>query len=504
MTKIIKKYKHTLVAASLATFMFGCNPPEDTNIDPNEPSQASTAFLLTSAEKVLTDNIWDEWANGRRGMQLSQYWASNQYSSESRYAFRTAQSNTLWALYYASVITDLNEIIRLNTESPDDYVGFGATENQIAVAKILRAYMYQVITDTWGAAPYSQAGNPDEFLYPKYDSQEEIYNGIINELNEAISAINTSGNKVLGDAIYNGDMNKWRMFGNSLKLRIGMRIADVSPSLAQQTVSSAVSAGVFGASGDNALFNYLSSPPNNNPLNEDRKTRADFGMSNIFINQLLSLNDPRVAFYAEPTISSSPSDPLNVKYVGETYGLSEADAANTDDEGISQPSQSVFGATSPGILMTYAEVQFLLAEGVERGFISAGSAAEYYNKGITASMNYWSNGSLSDSDIAAYIAQPTVSYSALKASGKEWNVIIGQQKWIALYMQGLEAWAEYRRLDFGILQKPAAGALQGNGDIPTRIIYPISEQSSNKESYTEAVSSQGADILNTKLWWDTK
>ncbi|WP_338793110.1 SusD/RagB family nutrient-binding outer membrane lipoprotein [Bernardetia sp. Wsw4-3y2] len=504
MIKIIKKYKHTLVAASLATFMFGCNPPEDTNVDPNEPSKASTSFLLTSAEKVLVDNIWDEWANGRRGMQLSQYWASNQYSSESRYAFRTAQTNTLWSLYYAGVITDLNEIIRLNTESPEDYEGFGAPENQIAVAKILRAYMYQVITDTWGAAPYSQAGNPDEFLYPKYDSQEEIYTGIINELNEAIAAINPSGTAVAGDAIYNGDMNKWRLFGNSLKLRVGMRIADVSPSLSQQTVSSAVSAGVFQSSADNALFNYLSAAPNNNPLNQDRKTRADFAMSNVFVNELLELNDPRIAFYGAPTVSSSPSDPLNVQYVGEVYGLTENDAANTADEGISQPSQLVLQPTSPGILMTYAEVQFLLAEGVERGFVSAGSAAEYYNQGITASMNYWSGGSLSDSDIAAYIAQPTVNYSALKASGEEWNVIIGQQKWIALYMQGLEAWAEYRRLDFGILQEPAAGALEGNGEIPTRIPYPLNEQSSNKANYTQAVSSQGADVLNTKLWWDTK
>jgi hypothetical protein len=502
MIKIIKKYKHALVAASLATFMVGCNPPDDTNIDPNEPSKASTSFLLTSAEKVLMDNIWDEWANGRRGMQLSQYWASNQYSDESRYAFRPGISNNLWASYYAGVIADLNEIIRLNTESPEEYVGFGANENQIAVAKILRAYVYQVITDTWGAAPYSQAGKPDEFLYPKYDSQEEIYTGIINELNDAISSINASGTGVLGDAIYNGDMNKWRMFGNSLKLRVGMRIADVSPSLAQQTVSSAVTGGVFESNADDAFFNYLSAAPNNNPLNEDRKTRGDFAMSNIFVNQLLGLNDPRVRFYADQTASSSSSDPLNVKYVGEVYGLSESDAANTADEDISQPSESVLQPTSPGIFMTYAEVQFLLAEGVERGFVSAGSAAGYYNNGITASMDYWSGGSISSSDITSYIAQPSVNYAALKASGKTWNVIVGQQKWVALYMQGLEAWAEYRRLDFGILQEPADGALEGSGGVPNRIIYPINEQSSNGESYSQAVSAQGADILDTKLWWD--
>ncbi|WP_338761433.1 SusD/RagB family nutrient-binding outer membrane lipoprotein [Bernardetia sp. ABR2-2B] len=504
MIKIIKKYKHTLVAASLATFMFGCNPDPDINIDPDEPSTAFPSFLLTSAQKELTDNIWDQWANGRRGMQLSQYWASNQYSDESRYAFRPGISNTLWAIYYAGVIADLNEIIRLNTENPDAYVGFGATENQIAVAKITRAYMYQIITDTWGAAPFSQAGNPDEFLYPKYDSQEEVYNGIINDLNDAVSSINTGGARVLGDVIYNGDMSKWLLFANSLKLKVGMRIADVSPSLAQQTVSSAVAAGVFQSNSDNALFSYLSAAPNNNPLNEDRKTRGDFAMSNVFVEQLLDLNDPRLALYAAPTLSSSPSDPMDVKYVGEVYGLSESDAANTADQDISQPSDLVLQPTSPGILMTYSEVQFLLAEGVERGFVSSGSAAEYYNSGISASMNYWSDGSLSDQDIAAYTAQSNVSYSALKASGQEWNEIIGKQKWVALYMQGLEAWTEYRRLDFGILQAPADGALEGDGNVPVRILYPINEQSSNGESYTAAVAAQGADALTTKLWWDTK
>ena len=502
MITIIKKYKHALIAASLTIFMVGCNPPEDTNIDPNEPSRASTSFLLTSAQKVLMDNIWDEWANGRRGMQLSQYWASNQYSDESRYAFRTGITNNLWAFYYAGVIADLNEIIRLNTESPEEYEGFGSNQNQIAVAKVLRVYMYQVITDTWGAAPYSQAGNPDEFLYPEYDSQEEIYNGIINELNEAIASIEVGGTGVSGDAIYNGDMSKWLKFANSLKLRVGMRIADVSPSLAQQTVSSAASAGVFESSADNALFNYLSAAPNNNPLNEDRKTRGDFAVSNVFVNKLLDLNDPRIVYYAAPTLSSSPDDPMNVKYIGEVYGLSESDAANTADADISQPSDLVLQATAPGIFMTYAEVQFLLAEAVERGFVSSGSAAEYYNNGIRASMNYWSGGSLSDADISAYIAQPNVNYTALKASGKEWREIIGQQKWIALYMQGVEAWAEYRRLDFGILQAPADGALEGDGSVPLRMLYPLNEQSSNGGSYSTAVSEQGADLMTTRLWWD--
>lgn len=457
------------------------------------------------------DHTWDEWTNGRRGMQLAQYWSSNQYSDESRYAFRSSISNNYWLFFYAgrgSVtgstpngggMQDLNEIIRLNTEFPDQNAGsFGTNNNQIAVARALKVWIMQIVTDTWGYAPYSQALQIDEFPNPAYDSQEEIYRTFLTQLTDANNQIELAGAGPAGDAVYGGDMALWKKFVNSLKLRVAMRMADVDPTAAAAAVAEAVAAGVMESNDDSALFPYLPSAPNNNPLNEDFKTRNDFAVSNVLVQKLQELNDPRLGFYAQPTANSVAAG--TPEYVGEVYGLDEIKAAATQDDAVSQRSSRVVAADAPGVYMQYAEVAFLLAEAVERGFIG-GSAAEYYNQGVTASMNYWNDGSVDAAGIEAYLAQPTVAYDAQIAAGEAWRNVIGEQKWLSLYMQGIEAWSEYRRLDFGILQAPADGPLEGNG-IPLRLIYPLDEQSANEVSYDAAVAAQGPDELDTRLWWD--
>ncbi len=510
----MRKYMKYAAAFLMAGVVSACTDNfEEINTDPNQPPVVPTSALLTSAQKQLMDHTWDEWTNGRRGMQLAQYWASNQYSDESRYAFRSSISNNYWLYFYAGRgavdgttpngggMRDLDEIIRLNTEFPDENAGsFGTNANQIAVAQTLKVWIMQIVTDTWGNAPYSQALNIEEYPNPAYDSQEEIYNAFLGQLTDASNSVELNGLGPAGDAIYNGDMMKWKKFINSLKLRVAMRMADAAPSVAQAAVAEAVEAGVMESNDDSALFPYLPNAPNNNPLNEDYKTRNDFAISNVLIDKLQELNDPRISFYAAPTANSvAAGDP---QYVGEVYGLDEVNAAATQNDDISQRPESILAPNSPGIYMQYSEVAFLLAEAVERGFIS-GSAAEYYNMGVTASMNYWNDGSLTQADIDAYLAQPSVAYDAQIASGMSWNEVIGQQKWLSLYMQGIEAWTEYRRLDFGVLQMPADGALEGNG-IPLRITYPLDEQSANAESYAAAVAAQGPDLLDTRLWWDTK
>lgn len=486
---------------------------EEINTDPNQPPIVPTSALLTSAQKQLMDHTWDEWTNGRRGMQLAQYWSSNQYSDESRYAFRSSISNSYWLFFYAGRgatdgttpngggMRDLDEIIRLNEEFPEQNSGsFGTNNNQIAVAKSLKVWIMQIVTDTWGYAPYSQALQIEEYPNPAYDSQEDIYRTFLTQLTEASDQIELEGAGPAGDAIYNGDMSKWKKFVNSLKLRVAMRMADVDPASAGAAVAEAVAAGVMESNDDNALFPYLPNAPNNNPLNEDFKTRNDFAVSNILVDKLLELNDPRIDFYAEPTANSMAAG--EPQYVGETYGLDEIRAAATQDDAVSQRSAEILAADAEGIFMQYAEVAFLLAEAVERGFIS-GSAADYYNAGVTASMNYWNDGSVDAAGIEAYLAQPNVAYDAQIAAGEPWNVVIGEQKWLSLYMQGVEAWSEYRRLDFGVLQPPADGALEGDG-VPLRLRYPLDEQSANGESYAAAVDAQGPDLLTTRLWWDVK
>ncbi|MEP7169191.1 MAG: SusD/RagB family nutrient-binding outer membrane lipoprotein, partial [Bacteroidota bacterium] len=195
-------------------------------------------------------------------------------------------------------------------------------------------------------------------------------------------------------------------------------------------------------------------------------------------------------------------------YVGEIYGLSEANGGATANSDVSQRSELVLSATMPGFLLDYAQVEFMMAEAAERGW---GTDAEsHYKAGITASILFWTslNGAPADQPtIDAYIAQDSVDYTLQKASAASsgfampWKYAIGKQKWIALYDQGIQGWCEWRRLDFGILDLPQDGVLDGTG-IPLRMKYPVDEQTLNGANYDAAVANQGPDLQNTRLWWD--
>lgn len=491
-----KIIKYSLVLAMSAVGFTACNDRfEALNTDPNQSSSTSTSFLLSNAQKTMMDFTWDEWFNGRRGNQLAQYWASNQYSQESRYAFRPGITNSYWAIFYARPLLDLQEVIRLNETAPNDYIGFGSTANQIAIAKTLQVWLYQNMTDTWGPIPFSNALQGSDAPNPKYDSQEEIYMGMLSMLNESINNFDVADMSVKGDLIYDGDINKWKKFANSLKMRVALRMADRKPNEAATAVSEAISSGVMTSNDDNALFRYLVGAPNNNPISEDYKTRNDFAASNTMVDELNRLNDPRVGFYYAPTVSGGT-------YVGEEYGLTEADAAATLDDDISQRSARVLAENAAGIYLDYAQVEFMLAEAAERGISGAGSAADHYNEGIRASMMYWNDGSVSSTDIDNYINSADVDYATLIGT-ESWREVIGRQKWIALYMQGIQGWTEYRRLDFGILQAPAGGSLGTSATVPNRLTYPTDEFLLNEDEYTNGVSLLGGpDDQNTKLWWD--
>ncbi len=496
-------YKKNLILAFVASFLVtfgGCtNGFDEINTDPNNPAETSTGFLLTAAQKVAMDYTWDEWFNGRRGNQLAQYWASNQYSSESRYQYRESISNTYWRVFYANVMSDLQHIIDLNTAEPEKYEGFGHNDNQIAVALIMKVWVAQNITDCWGPIPYTNALQGPSSPKPAYDSQEVAYNAMIADLANARSLIKTDADGPQGDVIYGGNMDNWNKFCNSLTLRVGMRMADANNDAAKAAVETAIAGGVFTSNADNALFTYGEGAPNNNPLNEDYKTRNDFAASDVMVNLLIDLNDTTrmKAFYA-PTFNSVEND--TSIFVGEVYGLTEADAAITTNDEVSQRSAMILAADFPGIFMDYAQVEFLLAEAAERGYAGSGSAAAHYEAGITASFDFWGA-----SGAAEYIAQDDVAYASAPGT---WREKIGKQKWIALYMQGIQGWAEWRRLDFGVLklpddENPEFTTIQGES-IPNRMIYPLDEQTLNEASYTDAVTNLlgGPDNLDTKLWWD--
>jgi len=507
------KYISLFLSLGMVLSLSSCDKDfEKINNDPNNPTDVPNSYYLAGAQRGLSDNTFDIWWGGNVGNQLAQYWSSNQYSSESRYQFRTGTTNSYFGLFYAGGnaggrrtgaslpvggLLELNRIVDNCKADPGGSSASGDANNQIAVATMLRVWLLQNMTDTWGDIPYSEALDPDNNRAPMYNRQSDIYTGLIGELNTALSLVNTGAPGPLGDLVYDGDMSLWKKFGNSLKMRVALRMVDVNASAASTAISEAIAGGAFDSNSDNALFPYADGT-DANPIYYNRfiDKRNDYAASNIMLDILVAQTDPRLpCFYNKATSTDT--------WNGEVYGLSEANAAATPNSSVSLPSDLMISASLPGIFMDYAQVEFMLAEAAARGIAGVTDAQTHYNNGVTASIDFWTdlNGTpASAGDITTYLAQDSVDYNNA-ASGATYKEKIGKQKWIALYNQGVQGWTEWRRLDFGILQMPADGVLDGTG-IPTRIKYAVDEQTLNSGNYSSAVSNQGPDLQSTKVWWD--
>ena len=460
---------------------------EEMNQDPNTPTLVPTSYLLAGAQTNLVEELFGLYNESFKlnllGMRYMQQWSSTLYTADDRYV---DIEEDFTPVYYKG-LRDLQEIIRLNTDEAtmNEAAFSGPPTNQIAVCRILKAYAYHNLTDIWGDIPYSQALEGAGNVSPVYDPQEQIYAGLLAELDEAYAQIDEAAGAIEGDLIYGGDMTKWKKFAQSLRLRLGMRLSEVDPTQAQAMVQDALTKGVFLSNEDNALFAYNEQVPFVNPwYNEFELETITLAVTNTMVDALKALNDPRLATFAEPAEALGG-------YIGMPYGVNAAIAGSIKNEEVSLPASAIITPTFPSILQTYAEVLFLQAEAAARGW-TGGNAGQLYREAIIASMQQWG---VAEADIAAYLAQPTVAFET-----GNFRRSIGNQKWLALYLQGMEAWAEWRRLDFPELQ-PAPDAAAGR-DIPRRKGYPLTEITLNKTHYEEAIQRQGPDLMSTRVWWD--
>lgn len=478
------KYKWLTFLLALGIMINSCSHFEEMNISPNQPSNVPTSALLTQAQYSLVANLFGEIS--QLGAQYIQYFSQLTYPEKSFYA---GNENSDFSAIYQGGIKDLEEIIRLNQDdlTKADKRKYGDNENQIAVAKIMQAWAYHSVTDIWGDVPFSESLK-SEIIAPKYDTQEEIYDGLITLLQEAQNMINKSPSVSLkGDQIFNGDMDQWDSFAESLIIRIAMRMSESNSAKASQYIQNADFSKAFNTSAHKAQFVHLETEAEANPLYYDNVIDPQndyFACSNVLIDTLLYLNDPRISSYANTAVSSGT-------YVGHPYGRNIVGV----DVDVSLPGDKYAGQTAPSILMTAAEILFIRAEAAQRGYIAGGatSAAQYYQDAIRASMEY--NG-VSSVDIDDYLAQSTVQYDAAN-----WRQLIGLQKWIALYNQGVQAWSEWRRLDYPDL-KLAPDAVTTM--IPRRRAYPTYEYSTNKANVELAVDRLATkeDKFTEKVWWD--
>ncbi|WP_138476735.1 SusD/RagB family nutrient-binding outer membrane lipoprotein [Dyadobacter bucti] len=516
MQKFIYKNRIFSLAVGTLALLSSCSDShfEEINKDPNRPENATTTTILLAAEKTLIDNIRNENISLRGSQLFSQYYSQNIYSDQSRYDIPRSYSDTYWSNAYKT-LNNLNEIIILNTNSATKEVASagvaGANQNQIAIARILKAYAFQGLTDVFGNIPYQSYGNNDpefqalqqspENLSPGYASQQKIYADILNELKASADTLNkyktavTFGNY---DVIYKGKNELWAKFANSLRLRIATRVRKQLPEQSESHFADALKNGVFTSNADNAVFKYQTLAPNEAPLYRATVTanRKDFAVSHVLINVLkgelgpVKVQDPRLQVYALKNAAGN--------YVGQPYGLPVAAAGLLTATDVSLPGTAVNAANYGEVLQEYAEVAFLISE-------HDNWEQQSYVAGVTASLQKWG---IPEAQIATYIA-------ALPAASKE-NVL--SQKYLALFTQGDEAWSEIRRTGSpSFLVKPGdvvwrrqVGTeitdykfqpLFGEG-VPQRLYYPPKEQSVNLTNYQKAVQAQGNDDITTVLWWN--
>ncbi len=474
----MKKIKYILLSLA-STVYVGCSDFGDTNIDPNNPVAVEPSTLLTTAEFNFYSTVNGVALNADWGQLMVQYWAQNEYTSDSRYSGIdvTTFNGTFNSLY----INVLKELASAKELVENQNLSEGIKTNKKNIIDVMTAQVYGILTDGFGAVPYTEAIS--EVSLPKYDSQEIIYKGILETLDNASQTFNSSFSSFTsGDAIFDGNVDMWKKLSNSLMLRYAMRLADVDAATASTYINKAIASGVFTSNADNAEFVYESNINRANPLfinlDPQGSNRDDYCVSEYLVNTLESMDDPRLEKYAKPASSGT--------IVGMPYGLTDNDATVLKPT-TSRPNDMVREAQTPFYIITYAEVEFLLAEAYQRG-IATGDPTTAYSNAITASMNRW--GITDATAITDYITSNP--YDAAN-----WKQSIGTQKWVALYMNGFEAWNEWRRLDFPVLAVPAAAEIP---TIPVKLPYVLSETQANATNLGAVTSNPGS--MTDKVWWD--
>lgn len=496
MNKYIKYYFIT----ALVVMLSACTENfDELNTNPNAPTgdQASAELLLTNTVESLADRVFEIGLGHEIGSGWVQHMAKVQYTDEDRYLFRVGTLNNAWSSFYAANGQDAETIYKIAVKE--------GHENYQGVALVLKSYIISVTTDLFGNVPYSEAFKGDVadggILSPKYDSQESIYRSLIASLEEANSLLDEHGEEIAGDILFDNDIALWKKFANSLRLRLLLRMSARDEAFATTEMTKMVGNDAYPIfeAGENAQLNYLGSAPNNNPVNENRKTRDDHRVSKTIVDLLIDLGDPRLEVYAQPAATGA--------YVGLPNGLTSADAAKYNGNGLANTSKlgNYFtAAETPGVLMSYAELQFILAEAAHRNYIPGGDvdAEAYYNAGIEGSMEqyraYFEEEIGYETEELTEAIEDYVANNPYDAANAIESIAI--QKYIALFDQGLQAWFEWRRLDYPVLTPAAAGV--NGGKIPVRVPYPLDETTRNAANLSDAISSQGADNLNTHVWWD--
>ena len=479
----------SLLFVSCETVDFG-----DENLNPNAVSKANTGALITGAMRNIPSLV-----SNVNPLLLTQQVSEITYNDDSCY------ENVQWNFdgFYTGPLMDLQTVIDLNTADPASYSSSGSAGMQMGVAHLLQVFMYQKMTDRWGAIPYSEALKGVDNLKPKFDDQKDVYMGMFAQIDAALEMLDGGG--LSGDYMFNGNATSWKKFGNTMKMVMALRIADADAATAQAKFLEAHNGGVIGSGGD-IHYPYTDADANDAPWQDRFQSRDDFAASDVMFDHLYNggVNiDPRVHKFMKPVVTAGGgaggSAKVVVKYQlvdgknygGMPYGVLTPGILQSWVSYLPDSVIRVSAARQGGMLYNYAQVAFCYSEAAHRGWIpaSAGTKQQWYEIGINASMAQWG---VSSADAATYVA----------GVGAATVQTIATEKWKALYMMGEEAWAEHRRLDFPVLAR-ATDALTGTG-IPVRLGYGPTTASANKANHDAAVAKVSGYSQDSRMWWDTK
>lgn len=550
----------TIITMACALFFASCSDEymENMNTDPSKAATIDPNAQLTTAQLQTYGDLsmMEIYRNYHYAFtqQLMGCWNTTNYGG--RHTLDNNEMSRIWTSFYTQ---SLKNIIDAQYRTAED----AEKVNINSVLRIYRVYLMSIITDTYGDAPFSEAGLGflEGKFNPKYDKQEDIYNAFFLELEDAVNKIDPTKDKVTGDLIYAGDVTKWQQLANSLRLRFAMRISNVNPTKAQTEFENALAAngGVITDASSDALIKYMTiafsfgqeaySDYRGNSLSQllfgnDPANNPSY-LCSTFFNQLRQSGDPRTfkisrCYYDGLMSATSPDNRVDITQEMIEKGIDFSprnpgayswepwptgyDSDICKELAVNNPSVTVTMARevepklannflksdNPGVVMTSAEVKFLMAEAtVKKWNVGSVSAEDLYKQGVRAAMDFLTDNygctATTDAEFDAFIqGRGTFGHTDnLKLEA------INTQAWILHFTNPAECWANVRRSGYPKLKSPAEYGfgqyLTGGTEIPVRLCYPVLESSYNKKSYNEAIERMGGtDNWHSLLWWDTE
>jgi hypothetical protein len=457
-------------------FFISCKKTLDINTDPNNPTDVAAKYLLPVAQVQLTYTLGGD-ISRITGNFVQHYGGHrNQPLEYNQYDITPATSDGLWSALYSVVLRDLKAVIDKSKVTGDSmYIG---------VAQILTAHTFSVLTDLFGDIPFSAALQDGNVISPAYDKQENIYPALITMIESGIANVKSGKGTKPGtdDLIYQGVMANWERYGNSLKLRLLNHLSKKTPAAAATFLNT--NPLLITTNAQNAKVTYGEASNNANPIYgfDELSGRKDMAVSSTIINKMKALSDPRIPVFFNPVKNGA----LAGQYIGNAPGNDDDDSGEGK---YSRIGSAYASSTSPVLLMSAAEVQFIIAEVRLREGKNA-EAATAYNAAITRDFEY-----LGVSGVAAYLAKPEVAFN---------NTLqrIIEQKWITMFQAPYEAWTDWRRTGFPVLSP--ASVNRTNNIIPRRLTYPQLEINLNRSSLE---AGPGVPVpyesLKQRVWWDS-